>query len=66
LRFGLSESVELRAAGSYKIFNSENIINKKEISGISDLLVGAKVSVIKNKSGLPDFAVLAHLFLPFG
>ncbi len=66
LRFGLSESVELRAAGSYQIFKSENTINKTEFSGISDLLIGAKVSVIKNKSGLPDFVVLAHLFLPFG
>ena len=40
-RFGLSESVELRAAGSYQIFNSENNIEKSEFSGISDLMVGA-------------------------
>jgi hypothetical protein len=66
LRFGLSESVELRVTGSYRIFKTENSFDRKEFSGISDLLVGAKVSVIKNKSGLPDFAILAHLFLPFG
>ncbi len=66
LRFGISESVELRAAGSYRIFKSENSFDKTEFSGISDLLIGTKVSVIKNKSGLPDFAILAHLFLPFG
>ena len=66
LRLGLSESVELRAGGSYKILSSDGFGTNSDISGISDLLIGTKVSLLKDESNQSKFSVLFHLFLPFG
>lgn len=66
LRLGVSGSVELRAGGAYQIFKSTKGINKNEVTGISDLLIGTKVSLFKDESNQPKLSMLFHLFLPFG
>jgi hypothetical protein len=66
LRYGVSSSVELRAGASYRIHELRNGITDTTITGISDLLIGTKVALIKDETDEPKLSVLFHLFLPFG
>lgn len=66
LRYGISGSVELRTGGSYQIFKSDKGSSKNEVTGISDLMIGTKVSLIRDETDQQKFSVLFHLFLPFG
>ena len=66
LRYGVSPSVELRAGGAYRIFKSTQGLTENTITGVSDLLIGTKISLIKDETKEPKLSVLIHLFLPFG
>jgi hypothetical protein len=66
LRYGVSASVELRAGAAYRIHELTKGITDTTITGISDLLIGTKVALIKDDTDEPKLSVLFHLFLPFG
>ena len=66
LRFGVSSSIELRAAAGYQVYELTNGTIDSSISGISDLLIGTKIALIKDETDEPRLSLLFHLFLPFG
>jgi hypothetical protein len=66
LRYGVSSSVELRAGAAYRIHELTKGVTDNSITGISDLLIGTKVALIKDETDEPKLSVLFHLFLPFG
>ncbi|GGX09046.1 transporter [Aquimarina muelleri] len=67
LRYGLLNNLEIRAGWDFSETKTE--INGVELdnttSGLSPLLLGAKIGVTEEKGILPEIGFLAHLYLPF-
>jgi len=66
LRYGISESVELRATGeilseNQKFGNSEN-----SHTGLGGFMLGAKIRLASGNEKIPDMALLMHVGLPIG
>ncbi len=63
-RVGLVKGLELRVFNQLE--SVKNITKEKEISGISDLEIGAKVELLNKENINTKIAFLAHLILPTG
>jgi hypothetical protein len=63
-RYGITDGIELRVFNQYMNIKEKNTSN--EISGISDLEIGAKVQLFKKESSKTEIAFLSHLLLPTG
>jgi len=63
-RYGLSKVIEIRVANQYVNIKEKNTSN--EISGISDLEIGAKIQLFKKESSKTEIAFLSHVILPTG
>ncbi len=67
LRYGLLDNLELRIGWDFAEVKTE--INGTELddvaSGLSPLLLGAKIGVAKEKGWLPEIGLIGHVFLPF-
>lgn len=67
LRYGLLDNFELRVGWDFAEVKTE--INGTELddiaSGLSPLLLGAKIGVTEEKGWLPEIGLIGHLFLPF-
>jgi len=61
-RYGITDGIELRLVSQFDEIKFEN----KKIQGISDLELGAKIELIKNKFHNTEIAFLSHLILPTG
>jgi hypothetical protein len=66
LRYGISNSIELRTGGGYNIQKTETGSIEEEISGLSDVFVGAKWRLTQHNSTPTQTAILFHLLLPVG
>ncbi len=67
LRYGLLDNLELRVGWDFAETKTEiNGIELDDIaSGLSPLLLGAKIAVAEEKGWLPEIGFLGHLYLPF-
>ena len=63
-RYGLGKLIEIRVANTYLNIKEKNTSN--EISGISDLEIGAKIQLFKKESSKTEIAFLSHVVLPTG
>lgn len=63
-RYGISKSIEIRVVNQYVNIKEKNSSN--EISGISDLEVGAKIQLFNKESSKTKIAFLSHVILPTG
>ncbi len=67
LRYGILENLELRVGWDFAETKTE--INDTELddiaSGLSPLLLGAKIAVAEEKGLLPEIGIIGHVFLPF-
>jgi len=63
-RYGIGKKIEIRVANTYLNIKEKNTSN--EISGISDLEIGAKIQLFKNESSKTEIAFLSHAVLPTG
>ncbi|MBQ4820315.1 transporter [Aquimarina sp. MMG016] len=67
LRYGLLDNLEFRVGWDFAEVRTE--INRTEqdniASGLSPLLLGAKVGITEEKGLLPEIGLLGHLYLPF-
>jgi len=67
LRYGLLDNLELRIGWDFAETKTE--INGTELddieSGLSPLLLGAKIGITEEKGWLPEIGILGHLYLPF-
>ena len=63
-RYGLGKLIEIRVANTYLNIKEKN--TAKEISGISDLEIGAKIQLFKKESSKTEIAFLSHVVLPTG
>ncbi|WP_299437706.1 transporter [uncultured Aquimarina sp.] len=67
LRYGLLDNLELRIGWDFAETKTE--INGTELddveSGLSPLLLGAKIAITEEKGWLPEIGLLGHLYLPF-
>ncbi len=67
LRYGLLDNLELRVGWDFAETKTE--INGTELddiaSGLSPLLLGAKIGITEEKGILPEIGLLGHLHLPF-
>jgi len=66
LRYGLTSSIELRAATEYlhQRFSLPSTNIKHE--GINSLLLGSKIQLFRDEISFPDAALFLHLNLPVG
>ncbi len=67
LRYGLLDNLELRVGWDFAEVKTEiNSIALEDIaSGLSPLLLGAKVGITEEKGILPEIGLLGHVYLPF-
>lgn len=67
LRYGLLNNLEIRVGWDFSEVKTENNGVKLDnvATGLSPLLVGAKLAVTEEKGILPEIGFLAHLYLPF-
>lgn len=67
LRYGLLENLELRLGWNYEhigfSLNGQKL--PESLNGLSPLLAGMKVSIAEEKNGMPEIALIGHIFLPF-
>jgi hypothetical protein len=63
-RYGLTKDIEIRIVNQY--IHIKNKTNSKEISGIADLEVGAKIQILKRENINTEIAFLSHLVVPTG
>lgn len=63
-RYGLAKGVELRVAHQYVSIKEKN--TSKEISGFTDLEIGAKIQLLKKENINTEIAFLTHVVLPTG
>lgn len=59
LRYGLLDNLELRIGTGYS-----NVKNEASIKGFEPLYLGAKVFITKEKSWVPELAILANIVAP--
>ncbi|MHA7058178.1 transporter [Aquimarina sp. M1] len=67
LRYGLLDNLELRIGWDFaEIKTKINGVELEDIdSGLSPLLLGAKIGIAKEQGFLPEIGIIGHLFLPF-
>jgi hypothetical protein len=63
-RYGISKGLEIRVVSQYVNIKEEN--SGKEISGITDLEIGAKIQLLKRDNKNTEIAFLSHVILPTG
>lgn len=63
-RYGLTEGIEIRVVNQF--ISIKNKETSREISGIADLEIGAKVQLFQKKGVNTEIAFLSHLILPTG
>jgi len=63
-RYGISKVIEIRVANQYINIKEKNSSN--EISGITDLEIGAKIQLFKKENSNTEIAFLSHVILPTG
>jgi len=63
-RYGIGKGIEIRVVNQYVNIKEKNTSN--EISGISDLEIGAKIQLFKKESSKTEIAFLSHVILPTG
>ena len=63
-RLGLTEGIEIRVSNQYE--NIRNQTTKEEISGISDLELGAKIQILRKEGVNTEIAFLSHALIPTG
>lgn len=63
-RYGLTDRLELRLVQQFE--NSENDVTSQNNFGISDLVIGAKIQLLKKENINTQIAFLSHLILPIG
>jgi len=63
-RYGISKAIEIRVVNQF--VNIKNKTTSKEISGIADLEIGAKIQLLKKEGGNTEIAFLSHIVLPTG
>jgi hypothetical protein len=66
LRYGIFSVVELRAGTELLLNRIESNGQTENINGISGLLIGAKIQLIRDNADLPDAALFIHFNLPVG
>ena len=67
LRYGISNSVELRLAAEFMQTHFDNIeYDEESVSGFSPITVGTKVHMFNEKGAFPETALLFHITIPFG
>ncbi len=67
LRYGLLDNLELRVGWDFaETKSASNGIELPDLeSGLSPLLLGAKIGITEEKGILPEIGIIGHLFLPF-
>ena len=63
-RYGIGKGIEIRVVNQYVNIKEKN--TSKEISGISDLEIGAKIQLLKKENINTEIAFLSHVILPTG
>jgi len=63
-RYGVGKGIEIRVANQYLNIKEKGTSN--QISGISDLEIGAKIQLYKKDISKTEIAFLSHLILPTG
>lgn len=63
-RYGISDGVEIRVVSQYINIREEN--SEREISGIADLEIGAKIQLLRKEGGKTEMVLLSHFILPTG
>lgn len=66
LRYGVFDKLELRLGGILLVEQRNKSGVKTDISGLSDIMIGAKYNFSSDQPVVPDIALLIHLFLPAG
>ncbi len=66
IRFGAGGPVELRVAGDGYLFRRNESLSHERTTGWSDLSVGAKVAVVRERRGLPAISLLPSISVPAG
>ncbi len=64
LRYGVLSWLELRANGT--LFTLENNSQENDPTGFSDLEIGTKIQILRNKNINTEIAFLTHVILPIG
>lgn len=64
LRYGISNTLELRFASAYQLTKIEFQGADNNFSGFSDLEFGAKVQILKKENVNTEIAFLSHLIIP--
>ncbi len=66
LRYGLLDNLELRVGWDFTEIKTERngIEDNNVASGLSPLLLGAKIGITEEKGMLPEIGFLGHLYLP--
>lgn len=67
LRYGLTDHLEIRVGWDFAESKTE-IKSTEQVgitSGLSPLLLGAKIAIIEEKGWIPEMGFLGHLYLPF-
>ncbi len=67
LRYGVLENLELRIGWDFSEIKTDiNGVTQENIaSGLSPLLLGAKININKEKGWIPEMGLLTHVYLPF-
>ncbi len=63
-RYGLTRGIELRVLNQFE--SVRNITNFTEVSGISDIEIGAKIQLYQKENVNTEIAFLSHLIIPTG
>jgi hypothetical protein len=63
-RYGAGKGIEIRVANQFLDIKEKGTSN--QISGISDLEIGAKIQLYKKENSKTEIAFLSHLILPTG
>ena len=63
-RYGLTKGIELRVVNQFMSIKSKT--TSKDISGIADIEIGAKIQIFQKEDVNTEVAFLSHLILPTG
>ncbi len=63
-RYGITKGIEIRVVNQYVNIKDEKTL--EEISGITDLELGAKIQLFKKENRNIEIALLFHVILPIG
>jgi len=63
-RYGITEGMEIRVLNQYE--RNKNQTTAKEINGISDLEIGAKIQLLRKENINAEIAFVSHLIIPTG